>query len=93
MRALYHIWLILVGLGGYCLICWVRYLLVGKWAFSIFLAIYAVGFLMVGISSRPQGAGRGCQPPVAEEQAEFQKGGRGRAVLAGATAELGHRAT
>ena len=49
-----HMWLLELGLGVYSLVCFVHYLSTNRWAFSLFLLLYAVGFLTVGWLSRPR---------------------------------------
>ncbi|MBN1488405.1 MAG: glycosyltransferase [Phycisphaerae bacterium] len=49
-----RLWYIEMVLGAYCLAYWAIYFMAGRVAFSVFLAIYALGFLTVGWLSRPQ---------------------------------------
>jgi cellulose synthase/poly-beta-1,6-N-acetylglucosamine synthase-like glycosyltransferase len=45
-------------LGAYCLANWAICVTSGRWFLSLFLAIYAFGFLRIGWMSRPEASGR-----------------------------------
>lgn len=51
-----HMWLLEILLGVYALLSFVVYFQKYRTPFSVFLLIYAVGFLVIGWLSRPQGA-------------------------------------
>lgn len=48
------LWLIELGLGAYCLACWLIAMAQSRIVFSVFLLIYSFGFLSVGWLSRPE---------------------------------------
>ncbi len=50
-------WFVEMLLGAYCLANWAIYLTVDHIAFSVFLGVYAVGYLTIGWISRPEAAG------------------------------------
>ncbi len=49
-----HLWFYEMLLGAYCLANWAIYMTVSRPILSVFLLIYAVGFLSVGWISRPE---------------------------------------
>lgn len=51
------LWFVEMLLGAYCLANWAIYVTLDHAAFSIFLGIYAVGYLTIGWSSRPEASG------------------------------------
>ena len=57
-----NLWWAELVLGVYSLVCFAHYIETTKWAFSIFLLFYGLGFLAVGWSSRPR------RPRVAAEE-------------------------
>ncbi|MCP4250457.1 MAG: glycosyltransferase [bacterium] len=61
LRSSYHplrdgLWIIELVLGAYCLLSFIVYVSHFRWAFSVFLLLYAVGFLVIGWHSRPRTA-------------------------------------
>lgn len=50
-QTLRWMWLSELGLGVYCLVSWGAYIFMDRFAFSIFLGIYAAAFLLVGAMS------------------------------------------
>lgn len=49
-----HLWMGEIALGIYSVLCFLLYVISARWAFSIFLLIYGVGFLLTGFLSRPR---------------------------------------
>lgn len=49
-----RLWYIEMLLGAYCLAYWAVYMTAGRVGFSVFLLVYALGFLVVGWMSRPR---------------------------------------
>jgi len=50
------LWFVEMLLGAYCLANWAIYMTMSRPVLSVFLAIYAVGFVTVGWMSRPEAA-------------------------------------
>jgi hypothetical protein len=61
-------WFVEMLVGAFCLANWAIYLTVDHVAFSFFLGIYAVGYIVIGWISRPD-AGRWRRRLVVEEAA------------------------
>lgn len=59
-----NLWLIELGLGLLSLSSFALYLTRFRWAFSVFLLLYAIGFLTVGWQSRPRDRRQAAQPAV-----------------------------
>ncbi|NOT01466.1 MAG: glycosyltransferase [Phycisphaerales bacterium] len=57
-----HLWIIEILLGVYALVSLARFMTYSKWAVSVFLLLYGLGFLTVGWLSRPA---RPRTPPTA----------------------------
>jgi cellulose synthase/poly-beta-1,6-N-acetylglucosamine synthase-like glycosyltransferase len=49
-----HLWMGELTLGIYSILCFVLYVISARWAFSVFLLIYGIGFLLTGYLSRPR---------------------------------------
>jgi len=65
-----HMWLWELGLGVWSLSSLVFYLVYTKWLVSVFLALYGIGFLLVGWMSRPvEAGGHGARAPGSTEPA------------------------
>jgi len=62
------LWIIELILGIYCLTSFVVYVSHFRWAFSIFLLLYAVGFLVIGWHSRPFTPTWSAAEPAAPQQ-------------------------
>jgi cellulose synthase/poly-beta-1,6-N-acetylglucosamine synthase-like glycosyltransferase len=63
-----YMWFVEMLLGAYCLANWAIYMTVDRVAFSIFLGIYAAGYLTVGWISRPEASGPRRRLVLVEDQ-------------------------
>lgn len=54
-----HLWVVELALGVYSLVSFVSYIYLGRGIISVFLLLYGVGFLCVGLMSWPYWRGRG----------------------------------
>lgn len=64
-----RMWMMELALGVYCFTSWSFFLVSGKWIFSIFLILYAVGFTLIGFSSMPDRKPRRSESEAAAERA------------------------
>lgn len=59
-----QLWYVEMMLGAYCMAYWAIYFTAGRYAYSFFLLVYAVGFLVVGWLSRPVMTGGLARPAL-----------------------------